>query len=66
MHSHDPRRRKLSDEMESEGPNPMEEENFPDSPAREAADREMAEPTNVPGSKPMLPKRMPIQESEDE
>lgn len=38
-------------------PNPMEEENFPDSPARESADREMAEPTNIPGVMPPKPMR---------
>lgn len=33
-------------------PDPIDEENFPDSPARRSADREMAEPTNIPGVAP--------------
>ena len=45
-------------------PNPMDEENFPDNPARRAADREMAEPTNVPGAMP--PRRMKRPEVEGE
>lgn len=31
-------------------PSPIDEENFPDNPTRQSADRHMREATNVPGS----------------
>lgn len=46
--------------------NPMDEENFPDSPTRRAADKHMAEPTNTPGSHPERMKRAPQVNEQDE
>lgn len=46
---------------------PMEEENFPDSPQRRAADREMDEPSNLrPSADPIPRRRAPAREAEDE
>ena len=59
------RRRKPSDA--SQGPNPMEEENFPtDSPTRRAVERDMREPSNVRGPSDPIPRRRPpIQEADE-
>lgn len=61
-----PERRRRSSEAD-QGPNPMEEENFPtESPTRRAVERDMREPSNIRGpSEPIPRRRPPIQEADE-